>query len=820
MVIGKVMNFQPAPTMLPLLENDPNELYENAPCGYLSTLPDGSIIKVNATFLALTGYSRNYLLDKKRFQELLPLGGRVFYDTHFFPLLLMQGYAKEMAFDIVCAEGQRLPILLNATLKRDEQGNPLVIRAVLLDAQDSRAYEEELRLAKRKAEDAEEAVRHWNDSLEERVTQRTQERDRIWRMSQDILAVATVQGKLVSFNPAFGRLLGWPEEEAKALSILDLAHPEHLTGLREVLAKLAAGTPVNRFRIPCRQKDGDYRWISWTIMPEGELLYAVGRDINEEKKQAEVLRTTEEALQHAQKMEAIGKLTGGIAHDFNNILQVIAGNLELLRLELGRSPQADNRLKMAIASVGRGADLASQLLAFARRQALNAVPTDLGRILRDMDELLRRALGESIEVETIVGGGLWTAMVDRNQLENAILNLAINARDAMNGEGKLTLELGNAQLDDHYAHLHADVTPGQYVMLAVSDTGTGIAPDILEKIFEPFFTTKPEGEGTGLGLSMVYGFVKQSGGHIKVYSEIGHGTQFKIYLPRVLQAEVAATDDMRSLPVRGGHETILVVEDDVAVLTTVVDTLAGLGYQVLRARDGESALTILASGIAVDLLFTDVVMPGTVRSTDLAKQAKALLPDIEVLFTSGYTQNAIVHVGRLEPGVELLSKPYRREDLAKKVRLMLANKRRSCGSLVEKNPSSAPKPSVLLSSASKLESAGALNILVVEDGFEANQVLCEVLNYLGHTAQGVASGEEALQALAAQSFDVLLTDVRLPGMHGTDLAKQARAKHPTLKVIFSSGLGEFPFTEFDAYSLPKPYDLEQIKNVLAKLAAS
>lgn len=792
-----------------LLEEDPNELYEHAPCGFLSTLPDGTIIKVNATFLEWTGYSRSLVLEKKRFQELLPLAGRVFYDTHFSPLLLMQGVVKELAFELICANGQSIPILMNSMLKRDQHGNPQVIRTILLDARSRRAYEEELRQAKRKAEDAEAAARQLNESLEARVSQRTQERDRIWRMSQDILAIASIQGKFTSFNPSFSRLLGWSEAEALAMSIQDLAHPEHLQQLSDMLAKLSTGVPVNRFRLLCRQKDGDYRWISWTIMPEGELLYAVGRDITDQKKQEEVLRKTEEALHQAQKMEAIGKLTGGIAHDFNNILQVIAGNLELLKLNFAGSQQAEQRLNMAIASVRRGANLASQLLAFARRQTLHPVPTDLGRILRAMDELLRRALGESIEIQTIVSGGLWTAMVDRNHLENVILNLAINARDAMAGQGKLTLELGNAQLDEHYAQMHAEVTPGQYVMLAVSDTGTGIAPDIMDRIFEPFFTTKGEGKGTGLGLSMVYGFVKQSGGHIKVYSEIGHGTQFKIYLPRVHQPETVASAS-QALPVSGGQETILVVEDDPAVQATVVDMLTNLGYKVLQATNGESALKVLASGVPIDLLFTDVVMPGMVHSTDLAKHAKAWLPDIEILFTSGYTQNAIVHVGRLDPGVELISKPYGRDDLARKLHNMLANKRKS-------SQASAITQYSTVSPAMPAPKNDAFRILVVEDSEDANLVLCEVLRYLGHVPEGVCNAEEALQLLATNTFDVLMTDVRLPGMPGTELAKQARTRNPGIKIIFSSGFGEVQSAGVDAVSLPKPYDLDQVKEILNRL---
>ncbi len=523
----------------------------------------------------------------------------------------------------------------------------------------------------------------------------------------------------------------------------------------------------------------------------------------------EALKETESALHQSQKLEALGKLTGGVAHDFNNILQVIAGNLDLLQADSIGNASMLTRLKIASTAVDRGAKLSSQLLSFARRQPLQPVATNLGRILREMDDLLRRALGESIEIETIVGGGLWTVMVDRNQLENVILNLAINARDAMKAEGKLTLELGNAMLDDHYAREHSDVAAGQYVMLAISDTGTGMSPEVMARAFEPFFTTKPEGEGTGLGLSMVYGFVKQSGGHIKIYSEPDCGITFKIYLPRVHQAEVILPD-IRTSPVMGGTETILVVEDDAAVRATVVDMLAGLGYKVLKARDGQSALTILQSGMAIDLLFTDVVMPGPVRSPDLARQAKEMLPDIEVLFTSGYTQNAIVHGGRLDPGVELISKPYRREDVARKIHYMLANRRQISRAQTSASESSA--------GGGIAKTANPRRILVVEDNPDSQLMLCELLILLGHTAQGVSSAEEAIPALHTGDFDVLLTDIGLPGISGLELAKQAVHGNPALTVIFASGYGTPEGTDFKSFSLPKPYDLLQLQKVLSAAA--
>ena len=404
----------------------------------------------------------------------------------------------------------------------------------------------------------------------------------------------------------------------------------------------------------------------------------ITRDITEKQEAAAILKRTEQALRQSQKMETIGKLTGGVAHDFNNLLQIISGNLQLLSRDVAGNERAERHIASALAGVNRGAKLASYLLAFGRRQALAPKVINIGRFMFSIEDLLRRSLGEEIEVETVVSAGLWHTFIDVVQMENALLNLSINARDAMNGHGKLTIEIGNTYLDDRYAREQPDVTPGQYVMIPVTDTGSGMPPDVMDQAFEPFFSTKPEGKGTGLGLSMVYGFVKQSGGHIKIYSEIGHGTTVKLYLPRSLEAEdMIVNIDARE--VVGGSETILVAEDDEQVCATVVSLLTELGYQVLKAGDAAAALAVIESGARIDLLFTDVVMPGPLRSPDLARKARERIPGLAVLFTSGYTQNAIVHGGRLDAGVELLSKPYTREALARKIRHVLANQKQLNG---------------------------------------------------------------------------------------------------------------------------------------------
>ena len=385
------------------------------------------------------------------------------------------------------------------------------------------------------------------------------------------------------------------------------------------------------------------------------------------------LRTNEEALRQAQKMEAVGQLTGGVAHDFNNILQVIVGNLEIIRrLVPADAGRIQRSAEQALNGAKQASSLTQRLLAFSRRQPLDPKPVDVSSLMSGISELLNRSLGETISVEIVSGAGLWKIEVDANALESAILNLAVNARDAMPQGGRLTIETMNAYVDEIYATLHAEVVPGQYVLISVSDTGVGMEPETIKRAFEPFFTTKPVGQGTGLGLSQVYGFVKQSGGHIKIYSELGQGTTVKIYLPR-LQRSVNEQDAHASFPMPEGnaHETILVVEDDDNVRTYSVDALRDLGYRVIEAPDGPSAIRLLETGTPVDLLFTDVVLPGGMTGAQVAAQARELRPGLKVLFTTGYARNAIFHHGRLDKGVQLITKPFSFSDLAAKVRDVL-----------------------------------------------------------------------------------------------------------------------------------------------------
>jgi signal transduction histidine kinase/CheY-like chemotaxis protein len=384
---------------------------------------------------------------------------------------------------------------------------------------------------------------------------------------------------------------------------------------------------------------------------------------------------TEEQLRQSQKMEAIGRLTGGLAHDFNNLMTIVTGSLDLLNRRLATD---DQRLKKLVDNAMEGARRAStltrQLLAFARRQPLEPKPTDLNKLVSEVSALLRGTLGETIAIETVLGGGVWPANIDAHQLERAIVNLALNSRDAMPEGGRLTIETANAHLDDAYAKTHVEVVPGQYVSVAITDTGSGIAPDILGKIFEPFFTTKPAGPGTGLGLSQVFGFVKQSGGHVKVYSEAGKGTTVRLYLPRYIGPLATASEaDIEAVEkTQGSGISVLLVEDDADVRRFTADALTELGHRIKAVDNAQSALACLADGEDFDLLLTDVVMPG-MDGRRLADEALRRKPGLKVLFMTGYTPNAIIHNGVLDPGTHLLSKPFAVAQLAEKLRIVLGN---------------------------------------------------------------------------------------------------------------------------------------------------
>lgn len=519
------------------------------------------------------------------------------------------------------------------------------------------------------------AEQRLNRTLEEQVAARTLERDRIWNLSRDPFLVADGQGRWISVSPAWTEILGWSAEELLGRTSEWMEHPIDRAKTRAEIVSLIDGETTTRFENRFRTTSGDYRWFSWTAVSSEGLLYCVARDITGEKEASEALKVAEDALRQAQKMETVGQLTGGVAHDFNNLLQIVTGNLELL---LRRLPEQETRLRQAadnaMTGAKRAATLTQRLLAFSRRQPLAPRRVDVNVLAARVSELMHRTLGEMVKIKTVQAPSLWRVEVDPNQLETALINLAVNGRDAMPEGGTLTVETSNTHIDRDYVARHAEVTAGDYVVICVTDTGTGMDEPTVQRAFDPFFTTKEVGKGTGLGLSMVYGFVKQSGGHVKVYSEIGHGTTVRLYLPRHVGVDDEEEEPAPQAPApkASREETILVCEDDDDVRAYSASVLRELGYKVLEAPDGPAALGILERpGLRIDLLFTDVVLPGGMTGATLARRASVVIPGLKVLFTTGYARNAIVHHGRLDPGVELITKPFTYSDLAMRVRQVL-----------------------------------------------------------------------------------------------------------------------------------------------------
>jgi signal transduction histidine kinase/CHASE3 domain sensor protein len=487
--------------------------------------------------------------------------------------------------------------------------------------------------------------------------------DTLASLSQGV-GVFGVDRSLVFWNACFHVLLDIPETVPKLglpyaalIEATNRGDGSLLEREDQILHGPAGGAPIT---YETSRADGAVLEIRRTAAADGGFVLT----ISDMTKRA----LAEGILRESQKMQAIGQLTGGIAHDFNNLLTVILGNLDIMRAKAHGDDAQLIRIERAIWAGQRGALLTNQLLAFARKQPLAPTAVNLAATMPDLIPLLRRTLGEHIEVRYVETAGLWPAMADPAQLESAVLNLALNARDAMPGGGRLTIELANKVLDEAYASRHAEVTAGDYTMVAVSDTGIGMTPDILARAFEPFFTTKQESKGSGLGLPMVFGFVKQSGGHLNIYSEPGEGTTVRLYLPRALTINAVDRKEQPPVELPRGSATVLVVEDEPGVREIAVAILQDLGYRVFEAADGTQALKVFGEHAAeIDLLLTDVVLPGKVRGRELADRVTAFRPEVMVLFMSGYTENAIVHHGRLDDGVRFLSKPFKREALAQKV---------------------------------------------------------------------------------------------------------------------------------------------------------
>jgi PAS domain S-box-containing protein len=524
---------------------------------------------------------------------------------------------------------------------------------------------------------AEEALLDLTASLEAQVGERTRDRDRMWRLSTDIMLVARFDGSITALNPAWETALGWTAAELVGRSFLELVHPDDLQNTMEAAAQLRDGETVRRFENRYRHRNGDYRWITWAAVPGDGLINAVGRDVQQDKEQVEALRRSEEALRQSQKMEAVGQLTGGLAHDFNNLLTAVTGSLELLqaRIAQGRINDLDRFVVAAQSGATRAAALTHRLLAFSRRQTLDPRPTDVNRLVRGMEELVQRTVGPEIVVSLVPAEGLWNTLVDPGQLENALLNLCLNARDAMPGGGQITVETGNLLLDERAAR-DRDLPPGPYVSLCVSDTGTGMAPDVIAKAFDPFFTTKPIGQGTGLGLSMIYGFARQSGGQVRIRSRLGEGTRVCLSLPRhVGEAESPPPlPELADAPRARQGETVLVVDDEPTVRMLVAEVLQELGYQALEAADGAAGLALLRSARRIDLLVTDVGLPGGMNGRQVADAARLLRPGLKVLFITGYAENAALSDGQLEPGLHVMTKPFAMEALASRIKALITGR--------------------------------------------------------------------------------------------------------------------------------------------------
>ena len=629
-------------------------LYERAPVPLHSLDERLNVVEVNRGWCDLLGYARAEAIGRPLVGFMSPEAARRHSDQ-LAPALFRGESIQDVVLHFLNKRGEEIEVAYSATPLAGEQSGSIRIVGALQDLGLRRHAEQELRT-----------------------------RDEVYRLLIEGIVDYAVfmldpEGHVTSWNTGAQRIKGYGNEEIVG---------QHFSRFYTDDDR-AAGKPQRGLETAARE--GRYEAEGWRVRKDGSRFWAgvvidairddsgqllgfakITRDMTERMMHQEMLEQARAALMQSQKMEAIGQLTGGVAHDFNNLLTAILGSLELVgRDQACQGATIQRLIGNAKRAVERGASLTRRLLAFSRRQTLAPRHTDLNRLVAGMSDLMRRTLGEAIEIETVSGGGLWPAFVDQNQLESALLNLAVNARDAMPEGGKLTIETANVYLDDDYAASHSEVTAGQYAMLAVTDTGSGMSQDVQARAFEPFFTTKTDGQGTGLGLSQVYGFVKQSNGHLKIYSEPGQGTTVKIYLPRHFGDDDTDAKTERQPAFAPGHgETLLVVEDDDGVRQYASTALRQLGYNVIEAADGPRALRMLEGQAEIDLLFTDVGLPG-MNGRALAREAERIRPGLKVLFTTGYARNAIVHGGLLDRGIQLLPKPFTIDGLARKLRQML-----------------------------------------------------------------------------------------------------------------------------------------------------
>jgi PAS domain S-box-containing protein len=541
---------------------------------------------------------------------------------------------------------------------RNGSGRAIRMLGAMLDQTDRKEAERTLERAKAK--------------LEQTVEERTFERDQIWQSSPDLLCVVTSDGRLKEINPAWVATLGWSEEELTSRPFVHYVHPDDVDRTIRATNEIKDGDSLFGFENRYRTKSGNHVWLNWNAVSRGGLVYAVVRDVTAAHDQREALAKAEEQLRQSQKMEAVGQLTGGIAHDFNNMLTGVMGSLELLKRYIaeGRTDKIERYIDAATTSAQRAAGLTQRLLAFSRRQSLDVQAVDVNHVVIGMEDLLRRTLGERVGLDIRLHAGGWNAVSDANQLESALLNLAINARDAMPDGGLLTIEGANIVLEAESASGFEDFEPGDYVVVSVTDTGTGMSEEVAAKAFDPFFTTKPIGQGTGLGLSMIYGFLRQTGGQVRIFSQLGQGTTVKLYLPRHQGAVEPIGTGVKRQVAAGQGETVMVVEDDAAVRMLVVDVLEGLGYDVIHAADGRQAILLLEDSPPITLLVTDVGLPG-INGRQVAELARKQRPDLKVLFVTGYAEQAADRSSFLDEGMEMITKPFAVDALAEKVQGMI-----------------------------------------------------------------------------------------------------------------------------------------------------
>ena len=579
---------------------------------------------------------------------------------------LRSGQSYRTEFRIRRADGEWRRFVVHAEPVRDDTGAITRWVGANIDIEDIRRQGEELERV--------------NDILSNLLTGATAERDQLWTLSTDMLARADYEGGLSAVNPAWTEVLGRTEQELLTSPYADIINPEDIEATVAALTAMRETGRPTRFQNRVLSRAGVWTPIDWTVAPEpdGKNFIAVGRDLTEDKAREQQLMQAQAALRQSQKMEAVGQLTGGIAHDFNNLLAGISGSLELLekRIGEGRLNGVDRYITAAQGAAQRAAALTQRLLAFSRRQTLDPKAIDVNRLIAGMEDLIRRSAGPNVEVEFAGASDLWATRMDPSQLENALLNLCINSRDAMLPDGgHLTIATTHATLDDRAAREH-DLPAGQYVCLSVTDTGTGMTPEVISQAFDPFFTTKPLGQGTGLGLSMIHGFVRQSGGQVRLQSEIGSGTTISLYLPRFMgevDEDTAARGPLSGI--QGNGETVLVIDDEPTVRMLIVEVLEDAGYRALQAGDGPAGLALLQSSPQVDLLITDVGLPGGMNGRQVADAARETRPDLKILFVTGYAENAAVGNGLLDDGMEVLTKPFVMTELGEKIRDMIEQPR-------------------------------------------------------------------------------------------------------------------------------------------------